>query len=131
MRATVAWVMAMMLLISPALAVAAQKEIAPAMEAAAFKQMAAAIPLGSRVKVQTKTGRRMTATLMSVSDEAVIVKRAARMPEPAVTIPFAELARLQIDQGNGMSIGKAIGIGLASGAGAILTLFAIALSLDD
>ena len=93
--------------------------------------LASAIPLGSRVKLQTKAGRRLTATLMSVSDEAVIVQRASRVPEPAMTVPFGELARLQRDERNGFSVGKAIGIGLASGAGAILTLFAIAMSIDD
>jgi hypothetical protein len=114
----------------PAVA-AAQQEASPAIEAAAFKQMAAAIPLGSRVKLQTRAGRRLTATLMSVSDAAVIVQRASRVPEPAVTVPFTELARLQRDDRNGLSVAKAIGVGLASGAGAILTMFAIAMSIDD
>ena len=130
MKAAMACIVAAILLVSPAIA-AAQKDVTPAMEAAAFKQMATAIPLGSRVKVQTKAGRRLTATLMAVNDDALIVKRAARVPEPAVTIAFAELARLQRDERSGMSIGKALGIGLASGAGAILTMFAIALSIDD
>ena len=94
--------------------------------------MAAAIPLGSRVKLQIREGRRMTATLMSVSDEAIVVKRESRLPEPAVTIRFDELARLQRDERNGgFTIAKAIGVGLAAGVGAILTLFAIAVSLDD
>ena len=117
------------LVASPALA--AQKEISRATETAAFKQLAAAIPLGSRVKVQTSTGKRMTATLMAVTDEALIVQRESRLPEPAVTIAFADLVRLQRDVKGGLSLGKAIGIGLAAGVGAILTLFAIAVSIDD
>jgi hypothetical protein len=118
-----------LLIAQPALA--SQKNITPAMEAAAFKQMAAAIPVGSRVKLQTMAGRRMTATLIAVDDDGVIVKRASRLPEPAMTIPFSELARLERDQKGGFSLGKAIGVGLAAGAGAILTLFFIALSIDD
>lgn len=130
MRTLTSLLIAIVVTVHPALA-AAQKETSPAVEAAAFKEMASAIPLGSRVKLQTKAGRRLTATLMSVSDEAVIVQRASRVPEPAMTVPFGELARLQRDERNGFSVGKAIGIGLASGAGAILTLFAIAMSIDD
>jgi hypothetical protein len=110
---------------------ASQKNITPAMEATAFRQMARAIPVGSRVKLQTTSGRRMTATLMGVDDDGVIVKRASRLPEPAVAIPFSEIARLERDQKGGFSLGKAIGVGLAAGAGAILTLFFIAMSIDD
>ncbi len=129
-RTLVSTVIAAVIAATPALT-AAQKETSPAVEAAAYKEMASAIPLGSRVKLQTRAGSRLTATLMAVSDEAVIVQRASRMPEPPVTVPFSELARLQREERGGFSIGKAIGIGLASGAGAILTLFAIAMSIDD
>ena len=67
----------------------------------------------------------MTATLMSVSDDAIVVKRESRVPEPAVTIRFDELARLERDdRKGGFTVGKAIGVGLAAGAGAILTFFA-------
>ena len=110
---------------------AAQQNVPPATEAAAFKAMAAAIPLGTRIKIQTSGGRRLTATLMSVTDEGLVVKREARVPEPAVTIGFNELTRLQRDERRGLGFGKAIGIGLATGAGAILTLFAIVASIAD
>ena len=109
----------------------AQQNVPPATEAAAFKAMAAAIPLGTRIKIQTSGGRRLTATLMSVTDEGLVVKREARLPEPAVTIGFNELTRLQRDERRGLGFGKAIGIGLAAGAGAILTLFAIVASIAD
>jgi hypothetical protein len=113
-------------------AFAAQQQIPPAMEAAAMKEMASSIPLGSRVKLQTTGGRRMTATLMAIDEAGLIVKRASRLPEPAVMISFSELARLEREHvKDGFSIGKAIGVGLATGAGVILTMFAIALSIDD
>jgi hypothetical protein len=73
----------------------------------------------------------MTATLLAIDDDGVIVKRASRVPEPAVTIPFSELARLERDQKGGFSLGKALGVGLAAGAGAILTLFFITIAIDD
>jgi hypothetical protein len=109
-----------------------QRDVSPAIEANAVRQMAAAIPLGTRVKVRTSGGRRLTATLMSVTDEAIVVKREARVPEPAVSIRFDEVIELQRDEArSGFSLGKALGIGLAAGAGAILTLFAIAVSIGD
>ena len=109
----------------------AQQTLSADAEAAAFKQLATGIPLGSRVKVQSRTGTRLTATLLAVTDEAIVVKRESRVPEPAVRIPFTELSRLQLDERSGFSVGKAIGVGLAAGAGAILTMFAIAMSIDD
>jgi hypothetical protein len=109
----------------------AQVNVPPATEAAAFKAMAAVIPLGTRIKIQTSGGRRLTATLMSVTDDGLVVKREARVPEPAVTIGFNELTRLQRAERGGLGFAKAIGIGLAAGAGAILTLFAIVASIAD
>jgi hypothetical protein len=116
---------------APTIAAASQREASAAEEMKAAQVMAAAIPLGSRVKVQSRSGRRLTATLMAVTDEAIVVKREARVPEPAVTIRYDELARLERSERGGFSVVKAIGIGLAAGAGAILTMFAIAVSIDD
>jgi hypothetical protein len=109
----------------------AQQTLAADAEAAAFKQLANKIPLGSRVKVQSRDGQRMTATLVAVNEDAIVVKRESRVPEPAVSIPLAQLTRLQLDEKSGFSVGKALGVGLAAGVGAILTMFAIAVSIDD
>lgn len=99
-------------------------------EAAAWKAVAAAIPLGSKVKIQTANGDRFNATLMSVGSDSLMVKKNARRPEPAATIAFADLARIERDHGSNSNVGKAIAVGLAAGAGVILGLFAIALQLD-
>jgi hypothetical protein len=109
----------------------AQQTLAADAEAAAFKQLANKITLGSRVKVQSRDGQRMTATLVAVNEDAIVVKRESRVPEPAVSIPLAQLTRLQLDEKSGFSVGKALGVGLAAGVGAILTMFAIAVSIDD
>jgi hypothetical protein len=132
MRRIMAWVLVAALAVGPAETFAAQKAAGVAEEAAAFATLAAAIPLGSRIKLQTLDGRRLKGTLMSVSGDGIIVKRQTRTPEPALAIPFRNLAQLQLDSpGSGVSVGKAIGIGLSAGVGAILTLFAIALQFDD
>ena len=100
-------------------------------EAAAWKDVAGAIPLGSRVKAHTVEGRRITGTLMQVSDGAVLVKRNTRLPEPAVSIAFADLSRLERDHGNGgINIAKAVAIAVGAGAGVVFTIFMIALQFD-
>jgi hypothetical protein len=109
----------------------AQDTLARDAETAAFRQLAAGIPPGSRIKVRTTDGHRLTATLMAVDDQQVVVKRQSRVPEPATAIRFADLAELRREERAGFSVGKAVAIGLAAGVGAILALFAIAVSIDD
>ncbi|HXG87564.1 MAG TPA: hypothetical protein VNJ02_04440 [Vicinamibacterales bacterium] len=131
MRTVIVSIVVAALMVAPGPAVASQQSAPRVDEAKLFATMAAAIPLGSRIKLATSAGRRMTDTLMNVTADAIVVKRDTRTPEAAQTIAFAELAQLQLDQNRGgMSVGKAIGIGPAAGAGAILTLIAFALQLD-
>jgi hypothetical protein len=114
----------------PALA-AAQGPLTADAETAAFRQLAGGIPLGTRISVRTKEGRRLSATLMAVEADRIVVKRDSRVPEPAIVVAFAELAQLERASKGGFSMAKALGIGLAAGVGAILTLFGIAVALDD
>lgn len=100
-------------------------------EAWAFKQLAAGIPLGTRIAVRTTQGRRLDATLLAVEADRIVVKRRSRVPEPAMGIPYEDLAALDRREPGGFSVGKAIGIGLAAGVGAILTMFAVAVSMND
>ena len=130
MRAITSIIVSAALLLGAPLA-SAQEALARDVETAAFKQLAAGIPPGSRIKVRTTDGRRLTATLMAVEDQRVVVKRLSRVPEPAVAIAFGDLAELRREERSGFSVGKAIGIGLAAGVGAILTLFAIAVTIED
>lgn len=102
-----------------------------AQEAADWHKVAEAIPLGSKVKVQRLDGDRVTGTLMRVDGNAVMVKRDTRRPEPALTIAFTEIGRLErAKDGGGVNIVKAIAIGAAAGAGAIVTMILFALQLD-
>jgi hypothetical protein len=130
MKHVVALIVAAAVLLTPSLG-HAQQALAAGDEAAAFRQLAASMPLGSRVKVESRDGRRVTATLMAADATAIVIKRESRVPESAISIPYDQLTRLQLDPKNGFSMGKAIGIGLAAGVGAILTIFAIAVSIDD
>ena len=113
---------------SPVLA----QDVSPAIEAAALRAVAASIPLGTRVRVQTSDGRRYAATLLAAEADGVVLKRATRVPEPALLVPFDRIASLERDPARGgMSVGKAIGLGLAAGAGAVLSLIAFAVIISD
>lgn len=95
-----------------------------------WQKVAEAIPLGTKVKVQTLDGKRVSGTLLSVNDKSVQVKRHTRRPEAAVTVRFDNISNLERDSGGGMNWAKALGIGIGAGAGVFLTIFVIALQLD-
>ena len=100
-------------------------------EAAAWRKVAETIELGSKVKVQTTDGKRISGTLMRVDGSAIMLKRNTRRPEPAMTVPFTDMEKLERDKpGGGTHIARAIGVGLAVGAGVFFSLVLIALQLD-
>jgi hypothetical protein len=100
-------------------------------EAAAWQKVAETIELGSKVKVQTANGKHISGTLMRVDTDAILLKRNTRRPEPALTVRFADMAKLERDKpGGGMHIARAIGVGLAAGAGVFFSLVLIAMQLD-
>jgi hypothetical protein len=51
------------------------------------------------------------------------------VPEPALTIGFDRVSSIEKDNG-GLHIGKAIAVGVATGAGMILTIILFAMQLD-
>jgi hypothetical protein len=100
-------------------------------EAAAWRQVAESIPLGAKVKVQMANGSRVNGTLMRVDGGAIMLKRNTRRPEPALVVPFNEVARLERDKpGGGMHIAKAVGVGLAAGAGVFVSMLLVVLQFD-
>jgi len=101
-----------------------------AQETVEWRDVAEAIPLGTKVKVQTLDSKRLSGTLVRVDDRSLQVKRYARRPEAATVITFDRISNIETDNGGGMTWAKALGIGLGVGAGAILTIFVIALQLD-
>ena len=99
-------------------------------EPVVWRDVAEAIPLGTKVKVQTLDGKRVAGTLVRVEERALQVKRDARRPEAATVVAFDQISNIQKVNGGGMTWAKAVGVGLGVGAGAILTIFVIALQLD-
>ena len=101
-----------------------------AQESTDWHKVAEAIPLGTKVKVQTLDGKRVSGTLMRVDDAAVMVKKNTRRPEAAVTVTYDRITNIERENGGGLNWAKALGIGLGAGAGAMLTLFILALQMD-
>jgi hypothetical protein len=99
-------------------------------EAGRWRAVARAVTLCTKVKIETVARKRYTGTLMEVTDEAIVIKRSTRLPEPPVTVPFDQVSRIEQDHG-GMSVGKAWGLGAAVAGGAILTVFLIVLARTD
>ena len=99
-------------------------------DATTWHKVAEAIPLGNKVKVQLVDGKRISGTLMRVDSGHIMVRRSTRRPEPPITIQLQDVSQLERDHGNGSNIGRAVAIGLATGAGVILSLFIIALQFD-
>ena len=95
-----------------------------------WRNVAEAVPLGTKVKVQTLDGKRVSGTLVRVDDRSLQVKRSARRPEAAAVIAFDRISNIEKDNGGATTWAKALGIGLGVGAGAIITIFVIALQLD-
>jgi hypothetical protein len=82
------------------------------------------LPAGSKVSVERTDGTSLRGTLMKASGDLVVVQKNTRIPEPPVEVPIAQIARVTLS-GGGMSTGKAIAIGVASGAGTFLAVIGI------
>ena len=96
------------------------------MTAAYVKAMAP----GARIAVTMTDGKRMKGTLMMVQEDAIVVRPRTRVPEPAQTLPLAQIATIETERESGM--GRAIAIGAAVGAGAAVGVFlALIAALSD
>lgn len=103
-----------------------KKQDPPGITAAYVKTL----PAGARITMTLTDGRTMKAILMVVQEDAIVVRPRTRVPEPAQTIPFAEIATIETEREGGM--GRAIAIGAAVGAGAAIGVFlALIAALSD
>ncbi len=79
------------------------------------------------VSIRLKDGTRFKGTVLSVQDETFTVKPHTRIPVPGRDVRFDTLASLERTS-VGMSPGKKVLIGVATGAGAVLVLAAVAIA---
>ncbi len=104
----------------------AQKQDPPGATAAYVKAMAP----GARIAVTMTDGKRMKGTLMMVQEDAIVVRPRTRVPEPAQTLPLAQIATIETERESGMA--RAVAIGAAVGAGAAVGVFlALIAALSD
>ena len=102
--------------------------VAPQTQSAdpAFDRYLRALPVGARVKVVERGGRRYTAALLGVEADLVVLQRATRVPEPPRRVPLDAIASIVRHEANGVSAGKAVLIGAGVGAAAFLGFLLIA-----
>ena len=77
---------------------------------------------GTRVRVHLADGRRQRGTLMDATAELLVIQPRTRIPEPAMQIPLDRVLAVEVETGNG-GVAKAIGIGIAAGAGTFAGVF--------
>jgi len=88
------------------------------------------LPVGTNIRLKLDDGATLTGTLMAVEDDAIIVKRRARTPEPPITLTLNRIVDADVQRGSGL--GKAIAIGAAVGVGATFgVLFFLAAIVGD
>jgi len=111
-------------------AAAPQSRTRTADDPALTRQFVSQLAIGSTVRIDLVSGERLTATLMAVAPTDIVVKPKTRLPEPARTVPFAQIARIE-PKGQGSSVAKAVAIGIASGAAAFFGIWLFAVSVSD
>ena len=88
-------------------------------------EFAQKLPAGSRVRVRLIDGSREHGTLMDATAERLVIQRRTRIPEPPIQLPLDRVMSVELENGNGSSIVKAAGVGIAAGAGAIAGILLI------
>ena len=84
------------------------------------------LPAGTSIRIQRVSGGSLRGTLMKANEQTLVIQPRTRVPEPPVEIAFKDLISVVPEaQGGNNNIGKAIGIGIAAGAGAVLGIFLI------
>ena|SRR2546426_12595878 len=102
---------------------------APAASADIWRAFAEKLHVGSTVKVRLKDGTRVKATLLQVSPESMTIQPKTRIPVEPQAVPFSTIESLDVDRSNGIGVGKAVAIGVASAAGAFVGLMLIAFAV--
>lgn len=95
--------------------------IAHAQAATVAGEFVSRLPIGTNTKLRLEDGRKIKATLMSIEDDAVVVKVNTRLPEPPLRIELSRIVDADIERG--ANFGKAIAAGATAGAGAALGVF--------
>jgi hypothetical protein len=124
-------VASLLIVTTAAVGTAAAQSPAPVVTASVWRGFSERLPAAAQVRIRLESGQRFTATLVEVQADGLLVQPKTRLPVPVQRVAYDDIASMeQVERGSG-SVGKAVAIGIASGAGAFLTLLLIALSSWD
>ncbi len=99
-------------------------------DAATWQRYLANLPVGAKVKVQTRDGRSFKAVFMGLEGENATFNPRTRIPEPVRTIPVSSLTVVELDQGT--NVGKTVAIAAgAAGAAVLGVLLILIAAIDD
>ena len=93
-----------------------------------WRTFAEKIEVGARIKVRLQDGRRVSATLVQVGDDALLIQPRTRVAVPVQPVPYDAIASIERDV-PGMSVGKAAAIGVGAGATTFFGVFLIMLAV--
>lgn len=98
-------------------------------DGAAWEKYLAGLPVGGKVKVALATGEEFKGVFMGYENGQVTVRPRTRIPEPVRSIPVANLAWLELDQGG--SLARTVGIAAAVAGGTVVAVLAILFAAID
>ncbi len=96
-----------------------------------WRDVARKLPPAQRVVVELLDGTRIEGVVLTADEEAVTIRKRTRLPEPPIRVAYGSVSALELDSGRGIGPGKAIAIGVATGAATFLTMMFIAFTLIE
>ncbi len=97
---------------------------------AAWERYLDSLPIGAKVKVETRDGKSFKGIFMGVENGRLTVRPRTRIPEPARVLPIESVASVELDQGS--STGRTVAIAAGVAAATVLGVFlALWVAIDD
>lgn len=93
-----------------------------------WRSFAEKVEVGTELTVRMNDGRRFRATFVGTQDTAMLVQPRTRIPVPIQAVPYDEVTRIERTR-PGVTAGKAIAIGVATGVGAFFGILALMLGV--
>jgi hypothetical protein len=94
-----------------------------------WRQMAQKLPPASVLRIVLADGQRLRGVLLAAEDDALVVKRKTRIPEREARLPYTSIESLELDAPDGIGAGKAVAIGIGTGAATFLGLILVTFAL--
>lgn len=111
--------------------VAAAPALGEQERAAVMRNYLGRLPAGSRVRVVTEDGERFSAMLLAVDQDRLVVQPLGRLAVPSRALPIASVRQVEPQAASNGSLGKAVAIGVVTGAAAFLTMLMVAIAAID